>query len=310
MNLYSQIGTNALVPAGDLLPGQVNAIVAASLYQLGDHLRSTRGVYTHHGIYVGEGQVVHYAGDRAKDADSARVRLGTLEEFADGHPIEVVPYGTCLPPIEVVMRAHNLLGEARYNLVLHNCEHLATLAKVGVPFSTQVREVLAIVGTPLAAKMAATFLAGGAALKFAGAARTMTALSAAGSLIGGGPLAGVAVTGAAVGAVSLTTLFLAYKDDPFAPDVERQARAEARSTGWLTLLLGVLGTAALVAFLGRGRGAALVSSGLKSVGKVVGGGMAAGAVVCTGAPLVLAAVGAQTAYSRSKKKGAKEPAES
>ncbi|WP_434347634.1 lecithin retinol acyltransferase family protein [Myxococcus virescens] len=309
MKLYNQISTNALVPVGGLLPGQVNTIVAERLYHLGDHLRSTRGVYTHHGIYVGEGQVVHYAGDRAKDADSARVRLGTLEQFADGQPIEVVPYGTCLPPIEVVMRAHSLLGEARYNLVLRNCEHLATLAKVGVPFSTQVREVLAIVGTPLAAKMAASFMAGGAALKFVGAARTMTALSAAGGLIGGGPLAGVAVTGAAVGAVSLTTLFLAYKDDPFAPDAERHARADARRTGWLTLLFGALGTVALVSLLGRGRGAALVSSGLKSVGKVVGGGMAAGAVVCAGAPLVLAAVGAKTAYSRSKKKGAKGPAE-
>jgi multisubunit Na+/H+ antiporter MnhB subunit len=271
-------------------------------YQIGDHLRSTRGLYSHHGIFVGEGQVVHYAGDVAKNVASASVRLGTLAEFASGQPIEVVSYGKSLPPMEVVMRAHALLGEARYNLVLHNCEHLATLAKVGEPFSHQVRQVLAAVGTPIAGKMAAAFLAGGTALSLAGAARTMTTLSLAGSLVGGGPLAGVAVTGAVVGAASLTSLFMAYRDDPYAPADERAACKEARQSGWVALFLAAAGMALLVNWLGRGRGSAVVSSGLKSIGKMVGGGMAAGAVICAGAPLAVAAVSTKTTYERSKKK--------
>lgn len=28
----------------------------------GDHLKSSRGLYTHHGIYVGDGNVIHYSG--------------------------------------------------------------------------------------------------------------------------------------------------------------------------------------------------------------------------------------------------------
>jgi hypothetical protein len=301
LNTYDPNSYHGTVPTNILPPPSQGTSVRDDMYQLGDHLRSTRGLYYHHGIYVGEGQVVHYAGDRAKDASSATVRLGTLAEFADGQLIEVVPYGQSLPPIEVVLRAHSLLGEARYNLVLRNCEHLATLAKVGEPFSNQVRQVLATVGAPLAGKMAAAFLAGGAALSLAGAARTMKALSTAGSLVGGGPLAGVAVTGAAVGAVSLATLFLAYRDDPYAPDFEREARAHARRAGWVTLGLGALGMAILVAYLGRGRGAAVVSSGLRSIGKIVGGGMTAGTVICTSAPAVVAAMSAKKTYVRSKR---------
>ncbi|MBM7116217.1 lecithin retinol acyltransferase family protein [Archangium primigenium] len=301
MNTYNSSSHTGFVPAS-ILPPLPRNLHLGGVIQLGDHLRSTRGMYYHHGIYVGEGQVVHYAGDRTKDTTSASVRLGTLAEFADGRPVEVVPYGQSLPPMEVVLRARALLGEARYNLVLRNCEHLATLAKVGEPFSNQVREVLATAGAPLAAKMAAVFLAGGAALSLTGAASTMKSLATAGSLVGGGPLAGVAVTGAAVGAASLATLFLAYRDDPYATDLEREACSDARLSGWSTLFLGALGTTFLVACLGRGNGAAVVSSGLKSIGKAVGGGMAAGAIICTGAPLVAAAVSAKTTYKRSKKR--------
>ncbi len=288
-------------PLLSLSPITFPRLALASHYQIGDHLRSPRGLYFHHGIYVGDGQVVHYAGDRAKDMASASARLGTLADFADGHPIEVVPYGQSLPPIEVVLRAHSLLGEARYNLVLRNCEHLATLAKVGEPFSNQVREVLATVGAPIAGQMAAAFLVGATALTLAGAARTMTALSTAGSIVGGGPLAGVAVTGAVVGATSLATLFLAYRDDPYAPDYEREACADARLAGWVTLGLSAVGVALLVGCLGRGQGAAVVSSGLKSIGKVVGGGMAAGAVIAAGAPLLVAAASTKVTYERSKR---------
>ncbi|MFY0584342.1 lecithin retinol acyltransferase family protein [Cystobacter fuscus] len=302
MNTYNSSSHTGSVPTSILPPLPRSVLGRGEMYQLGDHLRSTRGLYSHHGIYVGESHVVHYAGDRAKDAATACVRLGTLAEFADGCPIEVVPYGKSLPPMDVVMSAHALLGEARYNLVLRNCEHLATLAKVGEPFSHQVREVLATAGAPVAATMAAAFLAGGAALSLTGAASTMKALSTAGSLVGGGPLAGVAVTGAVVGAASLATLFLAYRDDPYATDLEREARADARLAGWVTLGMGAVGVALLVACLGRGNGAAVVSSGLKTIGKVVGGGMAAGAVICTGAPLIAAAVSAKTTYKRSKKR--------
>jgi hypothetical protein len=257
-------------------------------------------MYDHHGVYVGNNEVVHYSGDRAKDVSSARVRLSTLDEFADGHAVQTVSYGISLPPIEVVMRAFELLGEARYNLVLRNCEHLATLAKVGVSFSHQVERLLATCGTPLVAQIAATFLAAETAVNLAGAAKTMQALTAAGRMVGGGPLVGIGLTSATVGAVSLTVLFLAYRDDPFATDGERQARAGARASAWWTLGVGVVGVLTLVALLGRGRGATMISSGLKSLGKILGGGMAAGLFICSGAPLAAAAWSAKNTYVRLK----------
>ncbi|WP_371877863.1 lecithin retinol acyltransferase family protein [Pseudomonas chlororaphis] len=36
----------------------------------GSHLIVGRGIYTHHGIYVGYDQVIHYSGMAIKDASS------------------------------------------------------------------------------------------------------------------------------------------------------------------------------------------------------------------------------------------------
>ncbi len=56
--------------------------------ELADHLyRSGAGVagvaYTHHAIYIGDGKVIHYAGE----VGDINVRLTTFEEFAEGHTV-------------------------------------------------------------------------------------------------------------------------------------------------------------------------------------------------------------------------------
>lgn len=108
-------------------------------FGLGDHLRSPRGTYWHHGIYVGSGRVVHFAGDTAKDARSASARIGTLDQFSDGRPIHVVSYpAPTLPPEEVVANAFKMLGQGGYSLMNRNCEHLAVWAKTGNWVSHQV----------------------------------------------------------------------------------------------------------------------------------------------------------------------------
>jgi Lecithin retinol acyltransferase len=62
---------------------------AESALLIGAHIVTRRHGYTHHGIYAGVGQVVHYAGL------SRGLRGGPVEEtlssrFAAGHPVSVV----------------------------------------------------------------------------------------------------------------------------------------------------------------------------------------------------------------------------
>lgn len=98
--------------------------------------------YTHHGIYVGNGRFVHYAG-----LSDGSLRSGPIEEvdastFSGGERIYVYQYPPGIDrytPEETVARARSLVGEARYNLALRNCEHFANWAAIGVWYCGQVR---------------------------------------------------------------------------------------------------------------------------------------------------------------------------
>ncbi|MCX7376043.1 MAG: lecithin retinol acyltransferase family protein [Alphaproteobacteria bacterium] len=61
-------------------------------FQVGDHIVSGRHflrvfAYTHHGIYVGDGRVIHYEGN-AQPRQTGPIKQVSLEEFAGGpqHP--------------------------------------------------------------------------------------------------------------------------------------------------------------------------------------------------------------------------------
>ena len=81
----------------------------------GDHIRVTmKRVWSrtikHHGIYVGNGRVIHYCRRRGK---KMKVRETSLEQFCDGETPHVVQFfpGECDPPDEVVVRAFVSLRE-------------------------------------------------------------------------------------------------------------------------------------------------------------------------------------------------------
>ena len=89
--------------------------------QAGDHLISPRQGYTHHGLYIGNDEVIHYAGYSSGE-DTGRIVKTSLEHFTDGNPCQVV-----IHPIRIydhqesVYRARSRLGEAHYNALLNNC---------------------------------------------------------------------------------------------------------------------------------------------------------------------------------------------
>jgi hypothetical protein len=112
---------------------------AQAEFPLGTHLVSHRVGYCHHGIYVGGGKVIHYAGF-CTTLHRGPVAEVTLEGFAAGHPVSVFADASVrYTGAEVVRRARSRLGENRYRLLTNNCEHFCTWCLAGVSRSEQVR---------------------------------------------------------------------------------------------------------------------------------------------------------------------------
>ena len=108
---------------------------------LGAHLVTPRIGFVHHGIYVGQGKVVHCG------ALSALVPRGPVEEvslsyFSRGRPIAV---RSGLPvrftAQQVIERARSRTGEDRYRLFTNNCEHLCEWCLRGRHHSYQVERL-------------------------------------------------------------------------------------------------------------------------------------------------------------------------
>jgi hypothetical protein len=105
----------------------------------GTHLSTQRLGYRHHGLYVGEGRVLHYRGLHGLG------RRGPVEEvslacFARGRGFSVVPpHDTArFEGHEAVERARSRLGEDRCRLLSNNCEHFVTWCLSGRPRSAQI----------------------------------------------------------------------------------------------------------------------------------------------------------------------------
>jgi Lecithin retinol acyltransferase len=113
--------------------------LAQAEFPLGGHLVSRRDGYCHHGIYVGGGKVIHYAGF-CTTLHRGAVAEVTLEGFAAGHPVSVYADASVrYTGTEVVRRARSRLGENHYRLLTNNCEHFCTWCLAGVSRSEQVR---------------------------------------------------------------------------------------------------------------------------------------------------------------------------
>ena len=138
----------------------------------GDHLFVHRfgGVYAHHGIDCGDGSVIHFGAENWYTSRS--IERTTLDRFAREDAVEVRDYsdffsrlrdtsdlprrlelalrrqidallgrhgtGEELTPDAVIARAERRLGDRRFNVLFHNCEHFATWCKTGMSDSEQV----------------------------------------------------------------------------------------------------------------------------------------------------------------------------
>ncbi|PRY04248.1 lecithin retinol acyltransferase family protein [Paraburkholderia sp. BL25I1N1] len=109
----------------------------------GSHIIARRSAYDHHGIYVGNGTVVHYAG-LCRSLHRGPVEETTIECFASGHEIAVKPNPMArYVGAEAVRRARSRLGENRYRLLRNNCEHFCNWCLYGESRSEQVEACFA-----------------------------------------------------------------------------------------------------------------------------------------------------------------------
>lgn len=106
--------------------------------KIGDHLVTPRRFYTHHGIYIGGGQVVHYAGFLHWKW-AGPVEQVSIEEFTQGRTLSVIDEPRArFQAAEIVRRAVSRVGEDRYRLLTNNCEHFCAWCFHGASRSAQV----------------------------------------------------------------------------------------------------------------------------------------------------------------------------
>jgi Lecithin retinol acyltransferase len=126
---------------GYRLAGSVSRMAGG--FQPGDHLQVRRPLgYNHHGIYISDDRVIQF-GSGVTLLDKARVAVDAvpLEEFEQDGTDEVVRHGyeswfgtgyhpPADEPWKIIERAEFMLKlqpKLRYNLIGHNCEHIANL---------------------------------------------------------------------------------------------------------------------------------------------------------------------------------------
>ncbi len=112
-------------------------------FPLGSHVVTPRRGYLHHGVYVGNGKVVHYAG-LGRGWRRGPVEEIPLARFAGGRPVWIRSRanasadGLAYDAGQIVLRARSRVGEHSYRLLTNNCEHFCEWCIHGEPRSFQI----------------------------------------------------------------------------------------------------------------------------------------------------------------------------
>jgi len=128
-----------------------NLVAEGEEPRLGAHIISARRGYLHHGIYIGNGRVVHYAG-LAYGLFRGPVEETSFAQFARGRRVWTRwRRPAAFDHTEIVRRARSRVGEDRYQILHNNCEHFCEWCIHGESRSYQVeclrssRRVLGII---------------------------------------------------------------------------------------------------------------------------------------------------------------------
>ncbi|AJD92243.1 hypothetical protein JMA_29260 [Jeotgalibacillus malaysiensis] len=92
--------------------------------KVADHLSVERFPgYSHHAIYLGNEQVIHY--------QKGEVRIDSLEDFKRGGILRVKESVCTYSEDIIITRANSRINESQYNLIFNNCEHFVNWCRSG-----------------------------------------------------------------------------------------------------------------------------------------------------------------------------------
>ena len=99
---------------------------------IGSHLVTPRIGYQHHGIYIGNEQVIHFTRNN-------QIEIVSLSSFTDGNGYSIQKFHSKFSRKEIVERALSRLGNENYNVIFSNCEHFCHWCIHDKPISKQIR---------------------------------------------------------------------------------------------------------------------------------------------------------------------------
>ena len=115
----------------------------------GDHIRVKRGIYYHHGIYINNDDVIHFAGENSDNLSGTdnTIHSTTLMKFLKDEICEVRHYLRYEKPLlrlpdEIESFARRCIGKSGYNFFENNCEHFAYLCTLRKHESKQVDNLI------------------------------------------------------------------------------------------------------------------------------------------------------------------------
>ncbi len=121
-------------------------------YNIGDHLKVKRfgGIYSHHGIYLGDAKVVHLTGGIKQGIPvlsggngSASIQIDDIKVFENGDKSIVVNKFAKKDKKNIedlLICVESKLGDnIPYNIILNNCEHFANELSIKTRKSQQVK---------------------------------------------------------------------------------------------------------------------------------------------------------------------------
>ena len=271
----------------------------------GDHIITPMVAYSHHGIDLGDGTVVHWttAAGESKGrgigwSKQQEIRQTSLAEFSGSAPVWVREYAHCFDRETVAARALDLVGRRGYDLADNNCEHFACWCKTGRHHSQQVKDVLAVL---VGATGLITTVSGGLGIVSAAGERqgldargALAGLAAVGHVIGLGPAAGLVGILGAPAVASVLAVQSALSEDNWCAEEEREARAAGRAAGVGGAVTGTASAVGVVAAAGvPGLSAAGITSGLAALG---GGSVGLGLAAMLAFPAMVTLTASWLAY--------------
>ncbi|XP_077999684.1 phospholipase A and acyltransferase 2-like [Glandiceps talaboti] len=146
----------------------------------GDLLEFTRGLYSHWGVYIGDGKVIHLTGENdgigddlgnpklvfsvwGKQFNKAVVKCDDFFDIVYDCKAKINnSKDKKTPPArkrDIAERAVSKLGKVGYNVLWNNCEHFASWCRYGVAESDQVNGVLTYMTIGIGAAVACMMVA-------------------------------------------------------------------------------------------------------------------------------------------------------